>query len=93
MGRDGWLQQPEQEWSVGGKAAGSVTEFNGLSFVRVYQAVGGTGLSGGGCWCYVLAVPVRLPECWLAWPAPASSAAALVASHDLLPHVQMRPKL
>jgi hypothetical protein len=41
MGRDGWLQQPEQEWSVGGKAAGSVTEFNGLSFVRVYQAVGG----------------------------------------------------
>jgi hypothetical protein len=29
------------EWASGGKTAGSVTQFQGLSFVKVYQAVGG----------------------------------------------------
>ncbi|GBF95389.1 serine carboxypeptidase-like enzyme [Raphidocelis subcapitata] len=37
-GKEGWAQAQEQTWTVKGQPAGAVTSYDGLSFVKVFQA-------------------------------------------------------
>lgn len=47
-GSQGWSQAQDKPWKVDGKQAGEVTQFDTLSFVKIYGAVSGDSRGGTG---------------------------------------------